>query len=112
MQYYWGLPMSADDKAIAAGRIVIKRAEAKKQLALLQGNQDALGDLKMLLKLLSPGYVQNYESGLRSLISMIEHGGRPEWRKSRRAAKILITGINCGMSLGFSQFVKASSLYI
>jgi hypothetical protein len=76
MQNLWGLPMSEDDKIMAAGRVALERREAKHQLSLTKSNISAtLNEVLILGKLLKPGLTENYQSAISTIDDMIRRGG-------------------------------------
>jgi hypothetical protein len=64
--------MSREDEIMAAGKLALERAAAKKQRALLQSNIESTGkDLLLLGKYFSQGSTENFPAGLRGLKELI-----------------------------------------
>ena len=68
--------MSNEDQILAVGRLALERAEAKRQLAMIQNGVESMArDLGLLGKLISSTAAENYSSGLKLLSEIIYRGG-------------------------------------
>ncbi len=79
--------MSNEDQVVAVGRLALERAEAKRQLALIQTGVDSMArDLGLLGKWMSPTMAENYDNGLKLLSEIISRGGLEKLKSNVESA--------------------------